>query len=163
MTYNYCPTCTTKLQLNEEKYKACPKDQCNFVHYDSPNLVVVGIVRYENRGQLLSRRGINPGYGKWAYTAGFVNSREDPRAALKREFQEELGIEVKVGKIIDSINPLPGELNQILEFYEVEHVSGEPTCDAETLDVKVFYSKPDEFAFPIHEVMWDRVTRESNP
>ena len=61
--------------------------------------VVAGIVRHEGR-MLICRRpegGHMPGY--WEFPGGKMKDDESPREALRREIFEELGIEVRVGRL----------------------------------------------------------------
>lgn len=64
-------------------------------------IVAAGIV-IEERGVLLSRRKSGTHLaGLWEFPGGKVEAGEDPRAALRRELEEELGIQVTVGEIVD--------------------------------------------------------------
>lgn len=40
--------------------------------------------------------------GQWALPGGRINEGEQPREALKREIFEELGVEIKIGGIVDA-------------------------------------------------------------
>ncbi len=64
-------------------------------------LVAAGIT-IEGRRVLLSRRKKGSHLeGHWEFPGGKVEDGEDPRAALRRELVEELGIDVEVGEIVD--------------------------------------------------------------
>jgi 8-oxo-dGTP diphosphatase len=64
-------------------------------------IVAAGIV-IERRRVLLSRRKSGTHLaGLWEFPGGKVEAGEDPRAALRRELEEELGIAVTVGEIVD--------------------------------------------------------------
>jgi 8-oxo-dGTP diphosphatase len=65
------------------------------------DIVAAGIV-VEDARILLSRRKKGTHLaGRWEFPGGKVEPGEDPRAALRRELQEELGIVVNVGEIAD--------------------------------------------------------------
>jgi 8-oxo-dGTP diphosphatase len=64
-------------------------------------IVAAGIV-VENGTVLLSRRKSGTHLaGLWEFPGGKVEPGEDPRAALRRELEEELGITTTVGEIVD--------------------------------------------------------------
>jgi 8-oxo-dGTP diphosphatase len=65
-------------------------------------VIVAAAVVVEGGQVLLTRR--KPGThlaGAWEFPGGKVEPGEDPRAALRRELDEELGIDVSVGEIVD--------------------------------------------------------------
>ena len=64
-------------------------------------LVAAGIV-IENGKVLLARRKADAHLpGLWEFPGGKVEPGEDPRAALVRELEEELGIQTLAGEILD--------------------------------------------------------------
>lgn len=50
---------------------------------------------------LLGRRALEPWAGCWETPGGYVNQGEQPRDAIRREVQEELGLEVVVLSLYD--------------------------------------------------------------
>ncbi|MBX3208487.1 MAG: (deoxy)nucleoside triphosphate pyrophosphohydrolase [Labilithrix sp.] len=65
------------------------------------DIVAAGVV-VERGTVLLSRRKKGTHLaGRWEFPGGKVEAGEDPRAALRRELEEELGILVDVGEICD--------------------------------------------------------------
>lgn len=71
------------------------------MHHHDPK-VGVGVVVHDVAGRLLLvQRGIEPGKGRWALPAGYVDAGEDPRTAAARECLEEAGLVVEVGDVID--------------------------------------------------------------
>lgn len=59
--------------------------------------VVVGIIRCSERGFLLVRRSENESLsGKWEFGGGAVEDNESLKEAVKREMEEETGLDVEV-------------------------------------------------------------------
>lgn len=59
--------------------------------------VVVGVVRCKKRGFLLIRRSENESLsGKWEFGGGVVENDESVKQAVRREMEEETGLDVKV-------------------------------------------------------------------
>ena len=64
-------------------------------------IVVAAVVVEGNKVLLTQRKRGTHLAGAWEFPGGKVEPGEDPRAALRRELDEELGIDVSVGEIVD--------------------------------------------------------------
>jgi 8-oxo-dGTP diphosphatase len=63
---------------------------------------------------------------KWEFPGGKIEEGEQPRDALRRELEEELGIQAKVGEEIARLQHLyPNGAAVELRFYVVRQFSGE--------------------------------------
>ncbi len=97
----YCPRCTNRLvekPLYGRTRSYCPA--CGFIHFREPRLAVGGLITQGER-VLLIRRLAAPRIGFWAVPSGFVEYDEQPRPALRREIEEETGLQVEVGPVIE--------------------------------------------------------------
>lgn len=105
--YRYCPFCATPLQKKEVFHRvrgSCPA--CGFVHFLDPKVAVIAFVTHGDR-LLLIRRAVDPARGRWALPGGFMDAGEMPHEALKREIREEVGLEIRVGALMN-IFPMNG-------------------------------------------------------
>lgn len=90
-------------------------------------LVVTAGIIVENQKILMAQRHSRDSEGgKWEFPGGKVELGEDPRLGLQRELWEELGIEVKVGRIWEVISVLKEDLHLILLYFGCELVRGIP-------------------------------------
>ncbi len=64
-------------------------------------VVAAGILIEGGRVLLSQRKAGAHLAGSWEFPGGKVEEGEDPRAALRRELSEELGIEAQVGEVVD--------------------------------------------------------------
>lgn len=115
------------------------------------HIVAAGIL-IENGKVLLSRRKQGSHLaGMWEFPGGKAEPGEDPRSALRRELEEELGIFTRVGEIVDVTFHRYEDADKavLLLFFEasLEPGSPEPTaidvaevawCGAERLDPTTF-------------------------
>lgn len=90
-------------------------------------IVAAAIIAREDGTILIAQRPSSSKlHGFWEFPGGKVEPGEDPRAAVVRECQEELGCEVEVGRIYDTINHFVGGSCILLLFYLARIVEGEP-------------------------------------
>lgn len=120
------------------------------------DIVAAGIV-IEDGKVLLSRRKKGTHLaGRWEFPGGKVEPGEDPRAALRRELSEELGIRTRVGEIVDVTFHRYDDADKavLLLFFHAAREEGSPEPSA--IDVaEVKWALPadlDPDAFPPADV-----------
>ncbi|MGZ5036880.1 MAG: NUDIX domain-containing protein [Usitatibacter sp.] len=97
--FAYCPRCARALGERSIKdidglvsrRRACV-DECGYVQWGNPVPAVGAIVEHE--GEVILARNAGWPEGFFALVTGYLEAREDPRAAVAREVKEELGLDV---------------------------------------------------------------------
>ncbi|MEP7291758.1 MAG: NUDIX domain-containing protein [Chloroflexota bacterium] len=100
----FCALCATPLEMRERFGRlrpVCPN--CDHTVFFEPKVAVVAFVAQGDQ-LLLVKRLRDPGKGKWALPAGFVEADEGPRAAAERETLEETGMVVQVTRLLDLLH-----------------------------------------------------------
>ena len=92
---------------------ACPDPACGFVQWGNPTPAVGALVEHE--GEIVLARGQGWPEGWFALVTGYLEAREDPKAAVVREVREELGLEVVETHLIG--NYLFEKKNEIMLCY----------------------------------------------
>jgi len=88
--------------------------------------VVAALILNENRILACQRTRHQPMPLKWEFPGGKIEEGEQPRTALRRELEEELGIEANIGNEVARIHhiyPSGGAIE--LRFFEVRDYLGE--------------------------------------
>ncbi|MBI4890091.1 MAG: (deoxy)nucleoside triphosphate pyrophosphohydrolase [Acidobacteria bacterium] len=90
-------------------------------------IVVAGVLQRDGK-VLIGQRMAQDRHGlKWEFPGGKVEAGETPKQALKRELQEELGVDAEVGpEIARYEHTAAGRSPLILLFHRVEAFCGEP-------------------------------------
>ena len=91
-------------------------------------IVAAGIL-IEHGKVLLSRRKQGTHLaGLWEFPGGKVEAGEDPRAALRRELEEELGITTRIGEIVEVTFHRYDDADKtvLLLFFEAVREEGSP-------------------------------------
>jgi NAD+ diphosphatase len=98
--FNYCPSCGSK-EIIFDSIKKYNCKECSFTFFHNVAAAVAGILEYDHK-ILLVRRGEEPGKGRIDLPGGFIDPNESAEDALKREIKEELKIDIKELKYLDS-------------------------------------------------------------
>ena len=153
---HFCVICGAPLEpriIEGREVEACPND--TFILWHDPKVSTAVVVEFE-RGIVLGRRAIEPGYGLWCLPGGFVNDDEDPAAAAARECLEEINARVEPTSLIGVYHIAKSAApSMVVIAYRGRLVDGDrPSAGAEMLEVGVFEldSLP-EFAFPSHRTV----------
>lgn len=120
----FCPNCGHALNwqyLNGRDRPVCPS--CQHIVYFDPKVAVVAFVEEDNC-LLLVQREIDPGKGKWALPAGFVEYDEAPSDAAIRETLEETGLHIEIDQLLDVFPKRDNGLADIVIAYQGHVVGG---------------------------------------
>ena len=122
---NYCAVCGGPLerrQLSGRPRPFCPR--CGTpVYFDPKVAVVVFIARAER--VLLIKRAVDPGKGKWALPAGFVDHDEAPEDAAIRETREETHLQIRIDRLLAVFPKRDQGLADIIIAYSATVLAGE--------------------------------------
>jgi len=126
---------------------------CRFVFYLDPKVAVGAICRKEGKIIML-RRAIDPAYGKWVFPGGYVDRGESLEDAARREVREEIGVDVRLTRLINVYSYTGRPV--VVVVYEAEVIGGEVRGGVEALEVRSFEPR---------DIPWDglafRSTREA--
>ena len=125
--FQFCPTDGTKLEATEGEGGRCPK--CDATWHDNP-APTVGATIIDAGRALITQRAREPDKGRWDIPGGFLHPGEDPIDGLKRELDEELGIEIDADErdCLDiSAAPYGSDGNYVVAIgFRAHLVAGEP-------------------------------------
>jgi ADP-ribose pyrophosphatase YjhB (NUDIX family) len=110
---------------------------CGFIFYFDPKVAVV-VVIVQNEKVLLVQRAYDPGQGKWACPAGFVEYDESPEDAAVREVHEETGLYVRIERLLDVFPKRDHGLADIVIAYRAVIVAGSLQAADDAADARWF-------------------------
>lgn len=88
--------------------------------------VVAALIVNDDRILACQRTRHQPMPLKWEFPGGKIEAGEQPRDALRRELEEELGIEATIGNEVSRIvHEYPGGGSVELRFFEVREYMGD--------------------------------------
>jgi mutator protein MutT len=105
MIFKFCPLCAAPMSPYEDdgfKREKCSK--CGWVHYHNSRPTASAIIIRDGK-ILLCKRASDPFKDKWDLPGGYLEEKESPEDALKRELREEIGIEIENSKLITVNGP----------------------------------------------------------
>lgn len=154
MSLRSCPLCATALLTGLVAGRArqyCPN--CTFVDYRNPR-PVAGCLVVRDDHIVLVRRAVAPRLGYWALPAGYIEDRESPEEAARRETLEECGLRVELERLLGvyAVLPLGPDPSLIALYYLARPVGGALQAGDDAADARYFAIEdlPTELAFPRH-------------
>lgn len=110
-------------------------DDCGFVAYENPKLVVGAVCVWEDR-ILFGKRSIHPRKGYWTLPAGFMEMRETMAEGAAREAWEETCARIEIDALI-GLYDIP-RIGQIHVMYRARLLSPDVAPGVESLEVALF-------------------------
>jgi ADP-ribose pyrophosphatase len=110
--------------------------------YPEAPIAGVGVVVVKGDKILLVRRGKEPGRGRWGLPGGAIELGETVAQAAEREVDEECGIEIEIGDVIEVIDRIiPDGDGQIRYHYILidllaEYRRGDPIASSDAAEVR---------------------------
>jgi len=123
-------------------------DDCGFVHYENPKIVVGAVVSHGDR-LLLCRRSIEPRAGYWTLPAGYLELGETPENGARREAREEALADLALDRLLAVYTV--ARISQVQLIYRATLLEGRFGAGDETLEARLFAWDDipwDEIAFP---------------
>jgi 8-oxo-dGTP diphosphatase len=136
-----CPRCNAELE-RERRSVHCPS--CGLTVYANPAPTASAILLDDEGNVLLARRGAEPGAGLWDLLGGFIDEGEEPLAALRRELEEEVSLEIEPLEYLGGYPDRYGEdgIYTLNLYWTARITGGELDLDEEISEVAWF--APDE-------------------
>jgi len=123
-------------------------DECGFINYINPKIVVGSVCTWEDKF-LLCKRSIEPRKGYWTIPAGYMEERETSIEGAMREAQEEACAEIAIDSLLGVYNI--ARISQVQLIYRARLVTPSIAAGPESLEVDLFTWDEipwDELAFP---------------
>jgi NAD+ diphosphatase len=137
-SFQFCPRCgkalaeraVTDIEGIESQRRACD-DACGFIQWRNPVPVVGALVEHE--GEIVLARNAAWPAGFFALVTGYLEMNEDPREAVIREVDEEIGLEVTGASLIG--NYIFERKNEVVMCYHV-HARGSVRLGREIAEIR---------------------------
>jgi len=120
-----------------------------------PRIVVAAIIRNGNK-LLLTKEVLESGRERWIFPGGGVNFGESLEKAVKREIKEELGMEIKVEKLLDFKEAIFPKVNYhtIIFFFLVKPLGKLSIKEKKISDARYFDFKEIENLDLVDSARW---------
>lgn len=138
-SFNFCPRCGGPMADREipddlgltVTRRACAAELCGFVQWGNPTPAVGALVEHEGE-IILARNALWPA-GSFALVTGYLEAKEDPKAAVAREVKEELSLDSVEVNLIG--NYIFERKNEVMLCYHVV-ATGEVKLSPELAEYK---------------------------
>ncbi|HET7856198.1 MAG TPA: NUDIX domain-containing protein [Gaiellaceae bacterium] len=152
--WKHCPRCCSEIVI--EGGRADCKE-CGFRTYAGSKPTSSALCVDDDGRVMLSRRGIPPFEGLWDLPGGFLEEGEHPRDGVRRELQEEAGVEIDalelLGIWMDRYGGDSAAVATLNFYWTARIVEGEPEPADDVAEFRWF--APDEV--PYDELAFDHL------
>lgn len=149
-SYKFCPRCASPLEIKGTNMLTCT-DCKNHVFINASAAVGI-IIENEKSEILMAIRAHDPGKGKWDVPGGIMMPNESIEQTAIREANEELGVQIKTGKIFANFPTLYKyqdiDIPLIDIFITATIESGTPTANDDVAEIH-FVSKKEALKLEI--------------
>ena len=163
----FCPRCGLPLAFGRRGGREHPWcTSCGYVRYRNPAVGVAVVVRDGEGRVLMGRRATGQYAGLWCIPCGYVEWDEDVRAAARREFREETGLDVAILEVVAVPSNFHDREKQTVGIWFAGDVVGgalEPDGSELTEVAYVDPGSPPPLAFPTDALVLDQLARETRP
>jgi len=150
--WKHCPRCGAAVEPGGGQVEC---SECGFKAYSSSKPTASAACLDAEGRVMLSRRAIEPEQGKWDFPGGFLEEEEHPLDCVRRELQEEAGVEIEpidfLGVWLDKYGG-DGSAATTLNFYWTARiVSGTPEPADDVAELRWLAPtevSEDDLAFP---------------
>jgi ADP-ribose pyrophosphatase YjhB (NUDIX family) len=150
--WTFCPRCRARLE-REPRRVECP--DCGFVAYANPSPTACAVCVDDERRILLVRRAGEVFHRYWDLPGGFVDEDEHPLDTIRRELEEETGLEVEplefLGVWMDRYSEDESGESTLNLYWRARVLGGEPRPADDVSELRWFAPNelppPDEVAF----------------
>jgi 8-oxo-dGTP diphosphatase len=150
--WRFCPRCGEAIAQQGAEV-AC--ESCGFRAYAN-SVPGVEAVIVDGRGRvLLGRRAFEPAAGKWDLPGGFLDENEEPIAGLRREVEEETGLEIAPERFVGFYLEPYDRRTVLAMTWRATVVGGEPRAGDDLGELRWF--APDDL--PREELAFTHYTR----
>ena len=150
--WKYCPRCAGEIEVDRGRAE-CPS--CGFRTYASSKPTASAVCEDDEGHFLLSRRGVDPFKGKWDFPGGFLDEDEHPLDCLRRELEEEAGVEIEpldfLGVWVDRYGGDGSAQTTLNLYWTARIVAGTPEPADDVAELRWFAPgeiPDDKLAFP---------------
>ena len=139
----------TKRILDGDSHERAVCDQCGYIAYENPKVIVGSVVVHEGK-VMLCRRAIEPRRGFWTLPAGYLELQETVEEGARREALEESGAHIQLDGILAVFSI--SRIGQVQVIFRARFDgAADVAAGVESLDVRLFDWADipwDELAFP---------------